>query len=170
MATCEKHYDNQNILKGAELEDPVHNVYKQSGYNVEDHKITESGVDSKAFRDGEIRIAECLHWYGGYIHISRWLSITNNLLSYPSADRDLILVGVHPTEEQYEDAHNLKINIIYGDTVAEATTKLKNLISGVITEQRADRFEESEYPLVPLSSYSALEYPEELLLYSELFS
>lgn len=165
MATTKEaqalHSYNQNILKGAELENPVHCIYKQEGFDVQDHKVTESGVDSKAFRNGKIRVAECLHWYGGYIHLSRWLSITDNLLAYPSADRDLICVGVHPTEEQYQDAHNLNINIIYGDTVAEATTRLKNLISGVMTQQHLSGCEErvDEFlPSYPFSSYAQLEF------------
>lgn len=85
----------------------------------------------------------------------------------------MICVGVHPTEEQYEDAHNLNIKIIFGDTVAEATTKLKNLISGVITKQLPI---ESEQPLEePVSSsYSFSSYSEAELdywnsLYSDLF-
>lgn len=169
--TYEKH--NQNILKGAELENPVHNIYKQSGWNVEEHKVTDNGVDSKASKNRKLRVAECLHWYGGYIHVDRWLSITNNLLSCPSADKDLICVGVHPTEEQYEDAHNLNINIIYGDTVAEATTKLKNLINGVITLEPESNDMISETALMssyPFSSYADLELDYWNVIYSDLFS
>jgi hypothetical protein len=148
-------------------------LVKQSGYNVEDHKVTESGVDSKASKNGKSRVAECLNWYGGYIHVDRWLSITNNLLSYQSAEKDWICVGVHPTEEQYEDAHNLNINIIYGDTIAEATTKLKNLMSGVITEQLPIESEPLEEPVsivYPFSSYSDLELDAWNSIASDLFS
>lgn len=58
----------QNILKGAELEDSVHNVFAQLGYDVEVHKVTDGGVDSNVFKDKEHIVAECLNWYGGFIH------------------------------------------------------------------------------------------------------
>ena len=114
-----------------------------------------------------------LVYWAGYIHVDRWLSITNNLLSYQSAEKDWICVGVHPTEEQYEDAHNLNINIIYGDTIAEATTKLKNLMSGVITEQLPIESEPLEEPVsivYPFSSYSDLELDAWNSIASDLFS
>jgi hypothetical protein len=157
------HYPKKNILKGAELEAAVHEVYKQSGYDVENHEVTDGGVDSKAFKNGKLRVAQCWNWpCGGYPNPLRWLSTIDELQDYPSADMDLICVGVHPTIDQYEDAHNhLSINIIYGDTVAEATTKLKNLIRGVTTlpenETAKPEYEEPASISYPFSSYAELE-------------
>lgn len=173
--TSAKQY--RNILKGAELEDSVHDAFSQSGYNVESHKITDNGADLKAFNDREFVIAECLNWYGGYIHPLRWLSIVDNLLSYPSATTYLICVGVHPTEDQCEELLNLRVNLVHGDTVAQCTRNLKNHIKGVISTEPEEPVESVSSSLEePVSSsYSFSSYNEAELDYwnslaSEVFS
>jgi len=151
--TYEKH--NQNILKGAELETPVHNIFRQSGWNVRAHKVTDSGLDVDAFKDGEHIVGECLNWHGGYIHQFRWFDIIDNLLSYPSTTKYVFCVGVHPTEDQYQDICDLNIHFIYGDTVADCTSKLRDQINGVITSEP----EKVEKPLA-MSSYSFSSYAD----------
>jgi hypothetical protein len=168
-----EHYPKQNILKGAELEDAIHDIFKQSGYNVEDHKVTDSGLDVDAFKDGEHIVGECLHWYGGYIHQFRWFAISDNLLSCPSTTKYIFCVGVHPTEDQCQDIYDLKIHFIYGDTVADCSKNLRNQINGVITSEPETVEKPLEEPILSsysFSSYADLELDYWNSLYSDLFS
>jgi len=159
----------QNNYKGAELENPVHATFKQLGWNVEPHKVTDSGVDSKAFKDGKCAVSECLNWYGGFIHPKRWLSIIDNLMSHPSASKYLICVGVYPTSEQHQDLLRLGIHLVHADTIADCTRNLRNQISGVITVALEAELEPVSYE-IPYSSIDAVELDMWRPIYSDLFS
>lgn len=101
--------------KGKYLEQPVRQVLKQNNFYVEDHGVSKPGIDIKAFKDKEFIVAECINWYGGYIHPKRFSSILKSLISYVDAVKFLICAGVKPTEEQSKILCAYGIKIIHID-------------------------------------------------------
>jgi len=169
-----KAFRRLNVLKGIELEDEVHKERQQQGFDVEPHDVLESGVDSKAFKNGKIVIIdECWNWpCGGYPHPKQWRSTIDNLQQYPEAERNLICVGVHPTSDQYKEACSLDINIVYGDTVNDVVASLRQY-SGVITQRSESASDEPIEPVsyeCPYSSIDDLELDMWRPIYSDLFS
>lgn len=128
-------YSLSNSLKGTKLENSTRDAFEQLGYNVERHHITDGGVDVNAFKDKEHIVGECLNWYGGFIHPLRWLSIMDNLLCDSSTTKYLLCVGVHPTCDQCNDLLHLNIILVYGVTIADCTSALRDQIRGVIIKE-----------------------------------
>ena len=177
-----EHYPKQNILTGAELEDPSRQTFRDLGGKANEHRINDSGVDVEALIFSTLVVVECLNWLCGWdIPPERWKSIMENLCSHAGL-RILICVGVIPTISQQIDAQVRHVHIIYGSSVAEVVNRLRikllklNKNVAVRSRARVPRKNDeaalvSYYPsYVPLSMYSALEYPEEVTTYKQLFS
>lgn len=104
-------YRISNVLKGLVLEEATRDVLS-SEFKVDSHKVTDLGVDVKAVNDSRFIVAECLNWYGGYIHPKRFLSIIRNLRGYTNAELYLICAGVRPTKEQYQILKSSNIKVV----------------------------------------------------------
>ncbi len=101
-----------NIIKGSSLEDITKEVINRSS-RILPHKVYERGLDVQGLDNDSMKvlfIAECLNWYGGYIHSNRFTKILSNLNSVEAKYKFLICAGVKPTIEQYQilEAHNIK--------------------------------------------------------------
>jgi hypothetical protein len=166
-------YHKHNVLVGAKLEDLVHQTFQDAGCNVEYHNIESSGLDLTAFKNRNVSVAECLCWYGGYIHPKRWHSIISNLLlKHPSANKYLICVGVHPTQNQCKELYQLNIKLLWFSSLAECKQRLR----GVITSEPesvefAPVFDSLIFgnPSVQYLSYDECEFDYFKNLYQELF-
>lgn len=126
-----------NITKGRLLEIPVKAILHELCYDIEEHYINTGGLDVVASNGRESITAECLNWYGGYIHPKRFLSLTNNLAN-PSKYKFLFCAGVYPTQEQVRLLNAMNVRIIhYPKQILCVSNKIINYLRsrllGVIT-------------------------------------
>ena len=101
---------NNNNIKGARLENTVKFVLEHNGYSITQHKVWQNGVDIEA----QGIIAECLNWYGGYIHPNRFSSIVDNLTNskHINCSKYLIIAGTHVSKQQRRVCTSMGIVII----------------------------------------------------------
>lgn len=133
-------YSNKNIILGQQLENLVHTAFNRLGYKVEGHNISDPDVDLKAYKNNVLVVAECLNWYGGFIHYKRFMNIVNNLCKYKAA-KFLVCIGVKSTKEQYKLLNGYGIKVIHQahlNSPDDYKTLLKRL--GVITLARYNRY------------------------------
>ena len=98
---------------GALLEDFVKDHLESLNFTVEKHATQHHGLDVTAHLGNLFNInAECLNWWGGYIHPKRWKSITRKLSRNHNVNI-LFSFGVEPTSEQYAEAKASNIHVIH---------------------------------------------------------
>jgi len=141
---------SENYGKGTLLEDLTKEALTKIGFTIELHYTNQGGCDAVGNLPDLSSACECLNWYGGYIHPSRWDSIEYNLEVSEASYKFLVCFGVNPSKVQYKKAENKNINIIHYNRqmTLEDEDKISLLnwlhrqigsVLGVITNSVSDR-------------------------------
>lgn len=105
-------YRQRNIDIGELLENPIKEILSNVNYVIEEHGITQEGLDVVAYKNEVTIHCECLNWYGGHIHYFRFNSLRNNLAK-SATYKFLICCGTKPTKWQYRILKAMHVNIIH---------------------------------------------------------